>query len=328
MAACAPTLFGSPREWAWRLTVGAALGVFLGLIGPFGTFDRALPVRVAEWTLTSMLGGALFVLAVRLARRAGRRLNLPAWFAVGAAIAAACVPFSVAVGLLFSRRYLLEGGWPAALEFYGDCLLVSAPLAIGSVYLSDRLQGPHSAAAAPRAVTPAVETPSDSIASPAPGPTAANWLDRLPPRLGRDLTALQMEDHYVRAHTPLGSDLLLIPMGQAVEALGGLEGLRVHRSWWVARGAVRGQAWDGRNLRLLLAGGLEAPVARAQVAALRAAGLARRRARRARRRRRPLTPTLATRRQIRRRSPCFFTLTKFKDSARDSAGGERFASHA
>ena len=75
----------------------------------------------------------------------------------------------------------------------------------------------------------------------------------------------------MRAHTRQGSGLLLMSMGQAMAALPTLEGARVHRSWWVARNAVEGVVWEGRNLRLRLIGGLEAPVARAQVATLRSA---------------------------------------------------------
>ena len=51
-----------------------------------------------------------------------------------------------------------------------------------------------------------------------------------------------------------------------------IEGQQVHRSWWVARLAVEDVRRDGRNVRLVLAGGLEAPVARAQVSELRDAG--------------------------------------------------------
>ena len=44
--------------------------------------------------------------------------------------------------------------------------------------------------------------------------------------------------------------------------------MQVHRSWLVARGAVPGVKREGRNVRLVLDDGLEAPVSRANVAAL------------------------------------------------------------
>ena len=51
-----------------------------------------------------------------------------------------------------------------------------------------------------------------------------------------------------------------------------VDGAQTHRSWWVARGGVLGVVEDGRNMRLRLAGGLEAPVSRARVGALREEG--------------------------------------------------------
>ena len=81
-----------------------------------------------------------------------------------------------------------------------------------------------------------------------------------------------MEDHYLRVHTALGSDLILLRMRDAVSELDGLEGVLVHRSWWVARSAVRAVERDGRSLRLILPDGLVAPVARTMVPVLKNAG--------------------------------------------------------
>jgi hypothetical protein len=115
-------------------------------------------------------------------------------------------------------------------------------------------------------------------ADPAPEPVAAaepdalpglpRLVDRLPPHLRAMPIALEMEDHYVRVHTEHGSTLLLMRMRDAVTELDGMAGAQVHRSWWVARGAVEGVRRDGRNVRLQLAGGIEAPVARAQAPTL------------------------------------------------------------
>jgi DNA-binding LytR/AlgR family response regulator len=81
-----------------------------------------------------------------------------------------------------------------------------------------------------------------------------------------------MEDHYVRVHTPQGSDLVLTPLKEAMAELAAVDGLQVHRSWWVARSAVAGSASAGRNLKLRLANGMEVPVSRASIARLRASG--------------------------------------------------------
>ena len=76
----------------------------------------------------------------------------------------------------------------------------------------------------------------------------------------------------MRAHTAIGSDLVLTPMKDAIAELVGVEGMQVHRSWWVARAAVLQPLSEGRKLSLRLSNGLEAPVSRGSVARLRMAG--------------------------------------------------------
>ncbi|MES2035567.1 MAG: LytTR family DNA-binding domain-containing protein [Pseudomonadota bacterium] len=142
------------------------------------------------------------------------------------------------------------------MYLYGEILVVSAPLVAAYVAISRRGSG---------AVTPTAAT--GATATPAPP-----FLARVPARLGRDLLCLQMEDHYVRLHTALGSDMILMRMRDAVGELEGLPGLQVHRSWWVARAAVTGHAVEGRRLSLRLSNGMVVPVARDVAPRVRAAG--------------------------------------------------------
>ncbi|CAN5318400.1 LytTR family DNA-binding domain-containing protein [soil metagenome] len=255
--------FGSPPGIARRLAFATVAGVFLGLIGPFGSYDAPASVRIASWTASFWVGSLILSLAIRAAFIAERRTALPVWFTLSAATLVAAAPLSAAAWAIFritSRRSPSS----TALEFYLQTLAITAPLAFGYLALSRLVARAVPDGPSTRDGLAAVETAASSTGTP--------FLDRLPPRLGRDLLALQMEDHYVRAHTAHGSDLVLIPLRQAVEELSDVEGLRVHRSWWVARSAVAGARWEGRNLRLRLTGGVEAPVARSSVAELRAAG--------------------------------------------------------
>ncbi|MEY2882649.1 MAG: hypothetical protein RL490_373, partial [Pseudomonadota bacterium] len=100
-------------------------------------------------------------------------------------------------------------------------------------------------------------------AAPAPDAIPAALAERLPPRIasGR-LRALQAEDHYLRVHTDLGDDLVLMRMADAVALLDRLPGARVHRSWWVARTAVTGSSSRDGRTQLQLQGGLAVPVSR------------------------------------------------------------------
>jgi DNA-binding LytR/AlgR family response regulator len=61
-------------------------------------------------------------------------------------------------------------------------------------------------------------------------------------------------------------------LGDAIQELDGLEGERVHRSWWVARQAVAEARMDGRRACLILTNGLEVQVSREATVQLRRAG--------------------------------------------------------
>ena len=106
-----------------------------------------------------------------------------------------------------------------------------------------------------------------------PGAPPPKFLARLPAQLaGAELYAVEAEDHYLRLHTSLGQDLILMRLADAIAELEGLEGAQTHRSWWVAKAAVAdAERMDGRAM-LTLKDGAEVPVSRGFAKALRAAG--------------------------------------------------------
>ena len=253
-------LFGDRSEWARELAVATAAGVFLGLVGPFGSYLNGPPaMRLGYWVAALWIGTGLFGVTVRPAIRGARRFRLP----VSAALAAATLVTALPIALLCHAAAATL--WPGPigriglLAFYAQTLVISAPITVGYGLLGSSVRAPPAQGARAAPALPAI--------------AADDFLARLPERLGRELVALQMEDHYVRAHTGRGSELILIPLHQAIRELDATPGLRVHRSWWVAREAVTGCVRDGRNLRLRLSNGMQAPVSRASVAAARAAGL-------------------------------------------------------
>jgi len=107
-------------------------------------------------------------------------------------------------------------------------------------------------------------------------PAAASppkFLARMPAKLaGAELWAVEAEDHYLRLRTSLGQDLILMRLSDAIGELEGIEGARTHRSWWVAKAAVRGVERDDGRATLVLPDGAEAPVSRAYARVLRTAG--------------------------------------------------------
>ncbi len=113
-------------------------------------------------------------------------------------------------------------------------------------------------------------------ASPLPADTPllpVTLTGRLSPKLkGETVLALEAEDHYVRIHTPAGSELVLLRLADAANEMGNTPGARTHRSWWVARSAVKAVNRNAGKTSLQLVNGLEVPVSRGYLAELREAG--------------------------------------------------------
>jgi DNA-binding LytR/AlgR family response regulator len=83
---------------------------------------------------------------------------------------------------------------------------------------------------------------------------------------------VEAEDHYLRLHTSRGQDLILMRLADAVAELEGIEGMQVHRSWWIARAAIAdAKRGDGRAV-LTLKDRSEVPVSRTYAGKLRDKG--------------------------------------------------------
>jgi hypothetical protein len=252
---------GSWAEWRRELAAAAVLGAFFGLLGPFGTFlNGPLELRLPYWIGMSLAGLAYYGLGLRIAFHWGERLGQPVWFVLPLTIAVLAVPASAATAFIVVAIWPRVGLYMHPWDWYGQAVMLALPLSVAAVW--SRSVFPLHPTAVPALSTSPVA--DDAV------PSAANFFHRLPPKLGSELLCLQMEDHYVRAHTARGSDLVLIPLKIAIAELDGVEGMQVHRSWWVARAAVDRPVQDGRNLRLRLTNGVEVPVSRSSVAVLRA----------------------------------------------------------
>lgn len=226
-----------------------ALGLLLGFLGPFRTGTVLQPaVRYAFW-----LGLALFGYACVLAAR--RIVGRPA----SATLRLLAVTLVSAVPQTFATAWTLSLVQPG--RAFGPLHLVTlfGPVSVvqlGLAFAASRL------ATGPRSETP-----------PQPGERqAVPFLERVPARLGRQLVALEAEDHYLRVHTALGSELILARLSDAVAQLDGYDGLQVHRSWWVAADAVAGLIVEDGRLALRLHNGLTAPVSRTYRNSVRARG--------------------------------------------------------
>ncbi len=257
MTATSAAQASSDRRFPMRLGRGLALaaagGVVLAVLGAFGSIDAPLWLRLAYWVPVMLVGGLWGHVCSLLIDRWIDMDEWP-WLSVVALTAAITGPVSVLVwfvtGLVFD-----DGVYPLSVLpiLIGPVLTVTAVMSAINVFVSR-------------------DQPVQTHAAPV-GVAAARFPDRLPLKLrGAVIRAVQAEDHYLRIHTERGSDLILMRLSDALEELEGLEGAQTHRSWWVARDALRDVARGDGRATLTLDGGLVAPVSRRYARALREAG--------------------------------------------------------
>ena len=236
------------RVFALSMTVAAVLAAS----GAFGAGGPDLIPRLVYWLALVAAGCAIGVALGHFFIPATWSTRRPwlAWAVISLAIWPPMTAMVAAVNALAGHRPF---GLPLILASAPDTLVVTAGLS-ALAFLARRQE--------------TVETHAAD-----PGAAPARFLARLPAKLaGAELWAVEAEDHDLRLHTSAGQDLILMRLADAVAELDGVEGARTHRSWWVAKAAVRGvRREDGRAL-LDLPAGLVAPVSRAHARVLRDAG--------------------------------------------------------
>ena len=154
-----------------------------------------------------------------------------------------------------------QSGWPAARQLdRQQTESIEAP-------------GPEDRRAAGQHAPP--PAPDEDHAAPVALPTRARvaLVERFPELQGCRIWALEAQEHYVKVYSDHGNRTLHYRFSHAVEDLAALDGLQVHRSYWVNREAVTGHSQEGRRLVLKLRNGLQVPVSLSFRRAAAAAGL-------------------------------------------------------
>jgi hypothetical protein len=242
----------------WRVAAATTLlGLLLGVLGPFGSFlNDGFVLRVAYWVGAMWTGLLLYGAALVAADKAtpeGSRLR---WAVLVLAVLIASVPQAMLTRAVALRLWpKLNQVVPSLGAWGAQVVVIAMMMGMGFLFFRrfQNQQRPLSAPATAR------------------GP-ASVALSPHPTLLRGDIVALQMEDHYVRVHTPESSELILMPLARAIDMVAATDGLKTHRSWWVARAAVRRVEGTPRSMALRLSNGIVAPVARSAVASLRDAG--------------------------------------------------------
>lgn len=199
--------------WLWLL----GIGFIIGLTGPFGTYNaQPMPLRTAYWVFTVCTTFLIGYLVSFVVATGAERYGFGAFISLCIGSATASIP--VTIWLAAIHKLLFETPfWADAIELFPYTAVVCIAVGISFEAAATRNAGP-------------VHGPKKK--------TEPAWLDQLPNHLGRDLILLHSQDHYVRAETAIGHVLIRTLLQDAADDLGDY-GVRIHRSWWVARNAIK-----------------------------------------------------------------------------------------
>jgi DNA-binding LytR/AlgR family response regulator len=119
--------------------------------------------------------------------------------------------------------------------------------------------------------TDLAETKTISASAPKirPGIPQPPILSRLKPENRGALIRLTVRDHYTEVVTTRGRELILLRFSDALMEIGNTEGIRLHRSHWVAADHVAGLKRDNGKLFVVARDGMEMPVSRSYAEAVR-----------------------------------------------------------
>ena len=242
-----------PRRIAAETGLLLAIGVFLGLLGPFGTIERGQLSCLIYWP-TVIVGGGVIGIAIDLLvprRVAGF------WPRLMAASVLMTVPVSLLVATVGWLMFGPQGNPPSFAVLLFQVFVISfAVMALRQL----AWRGVWTERHVPPAEVDAVD------------PTGAFRRRLSAKRRAARLLAVQAEDHYLRVHTDAGEELVTLRFSDALHELASATGYQTHRSWWVAAPAIEAVRWRRGRGELRLACGLVVPVSRSRVADLKRDG--------------------------------------------------------
>lgn len=236
------------------LAIWAVASLTIALAGPFGTYaEMPIPGRLVFWAC--VFGAA--VLVPRPGRPGVRRwLTGPHMWTRGVVGSIGFATVFTPMVRLF-HAMVMSGAASRGLPLI-TLWLVLFLCSILETAIWAVAQEQRDAAPAPAAPQPLAEP--EPVPEPVPEPP--RLVQRLDPGLRGRLVALSVRDHYVEVTTDRGEASLLMRFADALDELGATEGMRVHRSHWVARSAMAGLERQAARLFLRLKNGRLVPVSR------------------------------------------------------------------
>ncbi|NQX95687.1 MAG: LytTR family transcriptional regulator [Erythrobacter sp.] len=207
---------------SWAITMGLG-GLFLGFVGATDSYELPLFLRLGLWLGLCSVAGVIAITIERavMNTRLRSRSVFTQWAVLTASLAIAMVPVIFLVNSTGSYSPIASLPQFTINSFVISAALVAFRLLIGALLAGSVSSGSTS------------EMAEDAQEFTEPPP---KLLERLKPGLqNAKLLALKSDGHYLRVFTDQGSELILMRLKDAMGETAPVEGMQVHRSWWLAR---------------------------------------------------------------------------------------------
>lgn len=244
-------------------TVIASLvsAIVLAFLGPFGTYtEMTFAPRLLYWVCLCHGIGVCMMLCVSFATRACAHpwySMLPRVF-IGAGLAGIPGVAIVIVMYAWMREPELPLTTTRLLQIWGQVTFLGALITLLELWRSGYIL--H----APKQTRKS--TPETAMHLEASTIYATDLHPLLPiEHASAELVSMSMQDHYVEVTTTMGTELILMRFTDAMQKIGHVDGLRIHRSHWVAAGYIQDLHKAGHTAKVTLKDGRQLPVSRTYV---------------------------------------------------------------
>lgn len=226
----------------------AAVMAVLTVSAPFDSGEEfSMAGRALYWTAVSLLTFFPAVVVVSLVQLHLNRAGKSPWVSsfLGGLVA------GIPVGLIvFAINSYVAGNDDGELKDIPRLIAMCTPITIAVSLLIQLVSDIADAPGARPVVVPEAGSPK--------------LLQRVKHSIRGELLSLQAQDHYVEVTTTRGQELVLIRLADAIDELGGLDGMQVHRSWWVNKSAIDEVIRNGHKMDLRLRDARIVPVGRSR----------------------------------------------------------------
>ena len=252
----------SPRFWATFVTIV----LIFAITGPYGTFARLMPgARLGYWLALHAMAWSIAIFFSIAAEILLRKWTTSMFVRMMTGSIIAALPIGFGIGLVdlafFDTVPTLAGSLRQALASVPLCLLFCF-----LTYLTMHQQIAIAAEGSRDGKPAAASIKTSEIRD---LPSQAPILSRLKPENRGALIRLAVRDHYTEVITSRGRELVLLRFGDALMEIGDTEGMRLHRSHWIASDHVAGLKRDNGKLLVVTRDGIEMPVSRPYADAVR-----------------------------------------------------------